>query len=503
MTMTPFPDPSPPMHPGEPEALGIHPAELLAMLRRRWRWLIAPTMLGALAAGAVVLLREPVYRSNATLLIDSPQIPTSLVASPLTDVADERIAKIRQQIVSRESLTRLIERNRLYPDQRETMEYPKLLELMRSHVGVNLVAANQARGQGSTIAFTLSFDYRDARAAQRVTDQLTRMFLVQDKRFRTEQATGTAAFLARRSDELRRQLRDLSEKRREVEARYAGALPTDVALSSQASSAIRAEIARTDAETQGLVQQSGLLAARQQELEAAPPRGIEGLNAAQERLARLLATHSERFPDVIAARAEVERQRTLLRQQPGPSSTLIQAEIAASRERISTLAARRGELVGTMGELDRRVALAPQSAYELNTIEREYDNIKRQYDSLREKQLDAQVAANLQSEDKGERFTVVDPPNLPLHPLGSAAWSVLLTGLAAGLGLGLCLVVGRELANGTVHGIQSLRRALPAPLLGTVPADDGPNILQRLAGGWLPGRIVSPPASLSFSGAGS
>ncbi|PNU04335.1 GumC family protein [Novosphingobium guangzhouense] len=468
------------------DALGIYPVEILAMLRRRWRWLIAPTLLGAAGAIVAVVMREPVYRSSATLLIDSPQIPPSLISSPLTEVADERIAKIRQQIVSRDSLTRLIEANGLYPRERAAIDYPKLLEIMRTKIGVNLVAANQAQGRGGTIAFNLSFDYRNARTAQAVTEQLTKMFLVEDKRFRTEQATGTAAFLAKRSDELRRQLRDLAEKRRSVEARYAGALPTDVALSSQSSSAMRAEISRTDAETQGLVQQSALLAARQQELERTPP-GIEALHRAEERLATLLSTHSETFPDVIAARAEVARQRAMIRQEPARGATLIETEISAGRERIATLAARRAELVHTMSELDRRVAQAPQSAYELNTIEREYDNIKRQYDSLREKQLDAQVAANLQTEDKGERFTVVDPPNLPLHPMGQKGWIIVLMGIAAGFVFGLVIVIARELLTGTIHGTQSLRRAVPAPLFGAIATRRAPTLLDRLIRR-LPGR---------------
>ncbi|EJL23329.1 hypothetical protein involved in exopolysaccharide biosynthesis [Novosphingobium sp. AP12] len=500
MNSTLSPSARPSSHPaaamrGEPDSLGIYPKEILGMLRRRWRWLIAPTMLGALAAGAAIALREPVYRSSATLLIDSPQIPTSLVASPLTDVADERIAKIRQQIVSRESLTGLIERNGLYPDEKAKIEYPKLLEAMRTNVGVNLVAANQNQGHGSTIAFMLSFDYPDARTAQSVTEQLSRMFLAEDKRFRTSQASGTAAFLAQRSTELRRQLSELDSKRRAVEARYAGALPTDVSLSAQSSSAIRSEISRTDAETQGLVQQGGLLAARQQELERMPPPGSENLHRAEERLARLLATHSESFPDVVAARAEVERQKATFRNDPPASTTLIQAEIAASRERIQTLAARRAELVGTMGEIDRRVAQAPQSAYELNQIERDYDNIKRQYDSLRDKQLEAQVAANLQSEDKGERFTVVDPPNLPLHPMGSARWVLLLQGIAAGFFLGLALVIGRELLGGTIHGAESLKRAIRAPVLGSLGTTS-----KTLAGhAWPTGRSY---AAASMTGAG-
>ncbi|TCM20826.1 uncharacterized protein involved in exopolysaccharide biosynthesis [Novosphingobium sp. PhB165] len=474
----------------DPDGLGIYLREIVAILRRRWRWLIPPVVVGLLAAGVAIALRNPLYQSNATLLIDSPQIPTTLVASPLTDIADERIAKIRQQIVSRDSLAHLIRDNDLYPAQRAKLDTPTLLELMRSNIGVDLVGTNQGiGGRGSTIAFTLSYKYADPQKAQAITEQLTQMFLVEDKRFRTEQATGTAAFLEHRSEELERQLRDLEDKRRDVEARYAGALPSEVALSAQSSSALRAEISRTDSETQGIIQQNGLLASRQQELDQAPPAGSEGLRTAQARLAQLQAIHSDSFPDVIAAKAEVERQKVVAAQQPQQASNVVVSEIAAGRNRIAVLSDRRSELIRTMGDMDRRAAEAPEAAYQLNMIEREYDNLKRQYDSLREKQLDAQVAANLQTEDKGERFTVVDQPSLPLEPLGAKPLVLILMGLVGGMGLGLALIFTYELVSGTIHGEETLTRTAQIPVLGVVPAlqpEDAlfPRILRWIEARW-------------------
>ncbi|MET0179986.1 MAG: lipopolysaccharide biosynthesis protein [Novosphingobium sp.] len=458
----------------EPEGF-IHPREILAILYRRRAWVMAAIVAGLLAACAAIMVREPTYRSTATLLIESQVIPTSLVSSPLTTVANERIAKIRQQIISNDSLGTLIRDHGLYGNGRAVPPPAALLDEMRSAIAVDLVGANQGNASGSTIAFTLSFTYGDPATAQTINRELTRLFQVEDKRFRTEQATGTAAFLERRSEELRRQLARLEDKRRAVEARYAGALPEHVALSAQSGAALRAEVSRTDAETQGLVQQNSMLAVRMRDDARTGSPGGEALRRAEERLAQLSARYTDGFSEVRAARAVVEQQREALRASAASDdSGVIATELAANRARVEMLVQRRGELVRAMSEIEHRSAQAPQAAYELNMIEREYDNLKRQYETLREKQLDAQVTANLQSEDKGERFSVVDEPSLPHDSEGKAPLALLLAGLLLGAGAGAALAVGFELLTGTIHGEASLTRALKAPPFGIIPILSAP-----------------------------
>ena len=479
----------------ETEGLGIFPREIMAALYRKRVWVIVPVVLGLLIALTAILLQKEQYRSTATLLIDSQQIPTTVVASPLAYIANERIAKIRQQILSRERLSALVKDNNLFPNERPNMPADDVLDLVRKAIQVDLVGANEGQpgGGGSTIAFTLSFTYSDPAKAQAVTRQLTNIFLVEDKKFRTEQVTGTAAFLGRRADELRRQLAGLEDKRREVEARYTGALPDQVAMSAQSNAALRAEVSRIDAESQGLSQQSSLLAARADEDVRTPP-GVEALRRAEERLAQLTAIYADDYPEVVAARATVRQQRAALRQEQsshGPS--VIQREIASSNARNRMLAVRRAELVQSISEMERRTAQAPQAAYELNMIEREYENIRRQYEALREKQLDAQVSVTLQSEDKGERFSVVDDPSMPNHPLGAHPAAILLAGLFAGLVFGVGSILAYDLWVGTIHGAETLTRLLGAPPLTVIPATDRPHPYARF-NMWL-SKVTSPLTS--------
>jgi uncharacterized protein involved in exopolysaccharide biosynthesis len=454
------------------DSLGFYPFEILALLYRRRVWILLSLAASVVAAAALIVLQKPLYRSSATLLIETQAIPTSVIASPLTNIANDRIAKIRQQITSRDRLTDLIIKLKLYRVERQARPMPEVVQMMREAIIVDLVsAAQQSAGEGNTIAFTLSFNYKDPAIAQAVTRQLTDMFQVEDKRFRTAQANGTATFLGRRAEELRSQLTQLEDKRRAIKARYAGALPEQIAVNAQSGAALRAEVSRIDAETQGLMQQNGLLAARETELGQAPTPAVEALRRSEERLASLTAIYSDQHPDVVAAKAAVERQARRAETAGAGERpfNVIETEIAAGRSRMAMMAGRRSSLIANMADMEHRAALGPQASYELNTVDREFDNLKRQYESLREKQMEAQVAANLQSEDKGERFSVVDEPSFPHTSLGSKRSTILLNSLLAGLAIGVGGVLGLEFLRGTIQGPGSLARVLLAVPMGVIP----------------------------------
>jgi uncharacterized protein involved in exopolysaccharide biosynthesis len=457
-----------------PGASVISPLEIFAILyRRRW-WIALPMLIGTALALAVAMLMTPAYRSQATLLIDSPQIPTSFAPAQTANYANERVAKIRQQIMSRSNLTKLVHEAGLYGREQQHMSFDDLLGVMRSSIAVDLVSASgnqRPNTANDTIAFDLSFTYSDAAAAHAVAEKLVAMFMTEDKRLRTEQTTGTAAFLARRADELRNQMVTLEGKRREIESRYAGALPDQVALSAQSGSALRAEVSRLDAETQGLMQQNSLLATRSEEIAAAPRPEFDALRRAEERLAQLGAIYSDTHPDVIAARVAVDRQRRAAQRAivPALGSGAVASEMVAARSRIGMLASRRGELVGSIAQMERMTALAPQATYELNNLERDYDNLKRQYQDVRDKQMEAQVAANLQAEDKGDRFSVVNAASTPADPIRPKRAQLLMSGLFGGLALGLALVVIWEFLVGPIHGEGAVHRLMDGPPLAVVP----------------------------------
>jgi uncharacterized protein involved in exopolysaccharide biosynthesis len=453
--------------------VGLPLRDMVNMLRRGRRTIMAVFITGVLAALAAALLIQPQYRAGSALLIESQEIPSSLVAAPDATYADERIGKIRQQILSRNNLLSLIRTNSLYPDEREQLTEDEVLALMRQSIAVDLVTASGNRqGNNSTIAFNLAFTYPDAKLAFDVAEQLTEMFIDADKRLRTEQAVGATTFLQRRADELRDRLEEVEANRRKVQMRYGGALPDQLAISSQSGSSLRAELSRIDMEMQAVLQQNGTLAAQAQEPAAVvdTPERAE-VRRAQQTLDRLSSTLSDRHPDVIAAREALETARAAAREAPAAPTGLaaINAAIAAGRTRLESLESQRRQIVAAIAQADRLLAMSPQAAYELNNVERDHENLRQQYRDIREKQLEAQVASNLQSEDKGEHFSVVDAPTMPIEPISPNRLMLLALGLIGGLGGGVALVLGRELLSGRIHGPDAVARLTGEAPLAAVP----------------------------------
>src|SRR5437764_618750 len=73
------------------------------------RYYVLTCFLAMLALGVIAAFGLPrTYRSTATLLVQSQDLPTTIVDSPTNGAVEQRIARIREQVLSRGDLIQLI-----------------------------------------------------------------------------------------------------------------------------------------------------------------------------------------------------------------------------------------------------------------------------------------------------------------------------------------------------------------------------------------------------------
>jgi hypothetical protein len=135
---------------------------------------------------------------------------------------------------------------------------------------------------------------------------------------------------------------------------------------------------------------------------------------------------------------------------------------------------------------------------------RDYDSLRAHYTALENKKLDADTASALETHEKGERFHVLDRARIPTQPYAPRRTLISVTGLVAGLVIGLALAVLLEVKEGAVHTkAEALRLVGATPILATIPLINAPGEIRmrgiRLAAAFLITAAASAAAGTALS----
>jgi uncharacterized protein involved in exopolysaccharide biosynthesis len=101
-------------------------------------------------------------------------------------------------------------------------------------------------------------------------------------------------------------------------------------------------------------------------------------------------------------------------------------------------------------------------------LENQANNLRQQYNQVSTNLLKAQSSARLANEQRGERLSLIEPPNLPDSPHWPNRPLVIGAGAAAGLALGFLLALLIELLNRPMRSPAQIQ-SMGFPVLGVVP----------------------------------
>lgn len=137
---------------------------------------LACPLLGVLASVVISFAWPASYVSEAKIKMTPKQVPESGGPAAVNQEMWDRVASINQEILSRNTLTAIIQRYDLYPRERTRMPLHDVVEMMHKEILIApLVPANS---HNRVIpAFVIEFSYPDAHLAQQVTSDLTSRFI--------------------------------------------------------------------------------------------------------------------------------------------------------------------------------------------------------------------------------------------------------------------------------------------------------------------------------------
>jgi len=423
------------------------------------RYYVATCLLVALLVGVALAFALPrTYRSTATLLVQSQDLPTSIVEAPASGAVEQRIARIREQVLSRGDLIQLIEQNDLYQDERRSQPLSKIIEKMRHATTVAALSSDigqQSGTQNNTIAIAMSFDYPDPAKAQAVLQSFVTKFLSMSSEDVEDQASITVRFLQDQANKLQAQISDIEGQITALKSRNGAALASSGAPPLIDTGSFSAQITSLQNENRQLIA-----------LSRRPADRNSALAAAEAQLAAAQAQYSDTHPDVVAAKERVSELRKMT--QAAGSDTTVQEQIAANNAAIRQLMGQRDEMLSRANAAMAGQARAPAIMEQAMQLENRASTLRNQYQTVSENLLKAQNSSRMASEQRAERLSLVEPANLPDHPFSPNRPLLIAAASAAGLALGLLLALGLEFVNRPVRSPRQLEN-MGLPVIGIVP----------------------------------
>ena len=170
-----------------------------------------------------------------------------------------------------------------------------------------------------------------------------------------------------------------------------------------------------------------------------------------------------------------------------PAFVQLRAQYEAARLQAEALQLQRVELEAEREKFESRIMAAPRIEQEYQMLMRDYENARRSYKEVTDKQLQAELAKSLETDQKGERFTLIEPPLMPEEPFKPNRRAILTLGLVASVAGGLGNLALRETLDKAVHGTRAVLAITGAPPLATIPyiataADRRRRILRGIGG---------------------
>jgi uncharacterized protein involved in exopolysaccharide biosynthesis len=154
-----------------------------------------------------------------------------------------------------------------------------------------------------------------------------------------------------------------------------------------------------------------------------------------------------------------------------------------------------------IGDYQARLNMTPVREQQMSELTRKYDQSRKNYEQLQAKLAQSGMATELEKQNQGAQFRVLDPPNLPQKPYSPNRLKLDLIGLVAGLMVGIAVLAGGEIVDDRIYSKEELATIVSAPILSEIPplttaAEEG----RQVRAEWLQRGTLSMMAVLTAAG---
>lgn len=512
--------------------------DYIDLARRHAGWIAGPVLAGVVISTVIAFAMPNVYISKAEMQITPGQVSESIVKTTVTTLLTDRIAQMQNEIMSRTSLSNIIQAPNLdlYKSDRASKPMEDVIESMRGEISIKI---DSLPGEGSRRAslFSISFRYPDRTKARDTVQALITKF--QDSNLITQRNSQQVVntFVHDELSDAKAKLDELNEELTKFRVANSGKLPEQSNLNMAQLTSLQQQLQtindslnrlaaeRSQLEThlatlRGQIQLFDMfdketpaatpIAKQQNEQLAGMNRSIEALESS---LAQLQQVYKSNYPDIRDAQArlvELKKERdafqkkvdddyartveaaknTPLKKQTNfddaQRRSNVQGEIDTTLTTITNNERERKNLINEQVEVNKKIdgyqtKLAATSGIEATYAEMMANQraASEKYQNMMSKQQLTEQSGELLQRKAGESLDVLDPPNLPVQPAAPKRWMIVGAGTGIGFIVGLVMAGVQEAKDTSLKNLKDVRAYTNLPVLSSIPLLENTMLVRR------------------------
>ena len=209
---------------------------------------------------------------------------------------------------------------------------------------------------------------------------------------------------------------------------------------------------------------------------------VRRLSELEGQLAALKGKLGPKHPDVIRLSREVrvlskevdelltEKSKTEVSDEnpDNPAYINLITRITAVDLEIETLLDERKKIEQRMEEYNKKIEAAPLVEEEYSELTRDYQSAKMKHNEIMNKLLTARISQGMEQTQRGERFTIAEPAQLPEKPFKPNRIAIILLGFVLALGAGVGFAAVREAVDRSVKTADELNSITGVPVFSVI-----------------------------------
>ena len=469
---------------------GFTIADVKRALRKHW-WIILACAVGCAALSTSVATQLPKkYMSQTAVLVDKPTVPSEYVKPVVTEDLNQRLASMKEQILSQTRLEPVIEKLDLYHEDRGRLPMEDLIERLRKAIEISPLEPMPGAQDRTIPGFSVQVTFDNPQSAREICAEIAAMLMEQNKRDLEQQAVRTASFIGQQLEEAKARLDEQDAKLAQFKRQSIGSLPQGEHSNLSSVSTLNSRL-QANAQALSLVQQDKAfdeshLSQAKADWDASrskpnPQALEEQLRVAQDQLTVLESRYTAEHPAVIQAKNRIAELKKRLGETPNSDNASAESQSASEPSQVQRLRSklrqdevRIADLTKQQTEIQDQIRLLEGRAQTTLTAEQQQKELTRNHQSaldlyndlLKKQQTMATDAAHQQ---QAEQFRALDQPSLPTKPSFPKILYFAGGGLGGGIVLGVAIIYLLMATDNTVHTEKEVEMYLKLPVLTSLP----------------------------------